>query len=107
MSLGKGAPVTGTAVYLSTRSAFDANWAKWADIVQEVPGFMGIAGGHIIEPVNGHERSFLALVGWESIDAHEAYHKTNHFRARAGILAEGNVGYDEYGHIAFRHSSHC
>ncbi|CZR54090.1 uncharacterized protein PAC_03973 [Phialocephala subalpina] len=103
MSLGLGAPVTGTVIYLSTTLAWDMAWANWVSIVQNVPGFMGIAGGPVLEAVDGHERAFIALVGWESVEVHEAYHRTKHFLERRGILldpAEG--GYAYFGHIAFQ-----
>lgn len=101
-SLGLGAPVTGTAVYFITSPpVWDAAYAKWSTIVPSVPGFMGISGGYIEEPVDGKEKSFIALVGWESVAAHDAYHRTLHFKANAGVLAEGQGGYAEYGHIAF------
>ncbi|KAF8846538.1 hypothetical protein BDZ45DRAFT_608827 [Acephala macrosclerotiorum] len=102
-SLGLGAPVTGTAIYLSTTPAWDMAWANWVSIVQNVPGFMGIAGGPVLEAVDGCERAFIALVGWENVEVHEEYHHTEHFRQRRRILldpAEG--GYAYYGHIAFQ-----
>jgi len=43
-SLGKGAPVTGTAIYLATDENWDAAYEHWSTIVCHVPGFMGIAG---------------------------------------------------------------
>jgi hypothetical protein len=101
-SLGKGAPVTGTAIYLATDENWDAAWANWVSIVQHVPGFMGIAGGYMIEPVDGHERSFIALVGWESVEVHDAYHHTEHFMSRRRILLDPCFRYNYYGHIAFR-----
>lgn len=103
-SLGLGAPVTGTAVYFVTSPpVWDAAYAKWSAIVPSVPGFMGISGGYIEEPVDGKENVFIALVGWETVAAHDAYHRTLHFRANAGVLAEGQAGYAEYGHIALTH----
>ena len=104
-SLGKGAPVTGTAIYLSTTTAWDMAWANWVSIVQHVPGFMGIAGGPVIEAVNGCERGFIALVGWENVEFHDAYHHTKHFRDRRRILLDpAKDGYAYYGHIAFAHN---
>jgi hypothetical protein len=100
-SLGKGAPVTGTAIYLSTTPEWDAAWAKWVDIVQHVPGFLGIAGGPMIGEVDGHKNAFIALVGWENVEVHNAYHHTQHFRERRRILLDPAERFDHYGHIAF------
>jgi hypothetical protein len=74
--------------------------------VQTVPGFLGIAGGPVLESVNGHERAFIALVGWESVAVHEAYHRTAHFReeGRRVLLEPAEGGYAYYGHIAFSHA---
>lgn len=100
-SLGRGAPVTGTAIYLSTDSNWDAAWANWVSIVQTIPGFMGIAGGPVLEIVDGHKNAYVALVGWENVEVHEAYHHTQHFRDRRRILLDPCKGYAYYGHIAF------
>lgn len=100
-SLGKGAPVTGTAIYLSTTQEWDAAWAKWVSIVQHVPGFLGIAGGPMIGEVDGHKNAFIALVGWENVEVHDAYHHTKHFRDRRRILLDPAEKYAYYGHLAF------
>ncbi len=110
-SLGLGSPVTGTAIYLSCTGDWETAWATWVSIVQSVPGFLGIAGGPVLEAVKSrhgeqHERCFVALVGWESVAVHEEYHHTQHFFERRRILldpAEG--GFVNYGHIAFGGSS--
>jgi len=100
-SLGKGAPVTGTAIYLSTTPEWNAAWAKWVSIVQHVPGFMGIAGGPMIGEVDGHKNAFIALVGWENVDVHNAYHHTQHFKDRRRILLDPCDKFSYYGHLAF------
>lgn len=99
--------MTGTAIYLSTKTAsWDIAWANWVSFVQTMPGFLGIAGGPVLEEVNGHERAFIALVGWESVEVHEAYHRTAHFRkeGRKVLLEPAEGGDAYYGHIAFSHS---
>lgn len=101
--------------------------------MQSVPGFLGIAGGPVLEAVeedsgrrhsngNGNgggdsdsegkgglvwrERCFVALVGWENVRVHEEYHHTRHFRERRGILlGPAKGGFVGYGHIAFGGSS--
>ncbi|KAH8767555.1 hypothetical protein BGZ57DRAFT_930193 [Hyaloscypha finlandica] len=103
--LGNGAPVTGTAIYLSTTTTWNLAWTAWVSFVQSVPGFLGIAGGPVLEAIKGEERAFVALVGWESVAMHEAYHHTRHFReqGRRVLLDEAEGGYAHYGHIAFAH----
>ena len=101
-SLGKGSPVTGTAIYRATTDKWDAAWDLWSTIVPHVPGFMGIAGGHIIEEVDGYKNCFIALVGWENVEVHDHYHHTDHFRERRRILLDPAEGkYNYYGHLAF------
>jgi hypothetical protein len=103
--LGKGAPVTGTAIYLATdERAWEAAWALWTTIVPNVPGCLGVAGGWMVEPVDGHERSYIVWVGWENTEVHDAYHHTKDFGRRGIILWQGNKGYREYGHVAFLNS---
>ncbi|KAJ5672727.1 hypothetical protein N7507_001854 [Penicillium longicatenatum] len=106
-SLGHGAPVSGTAIYLTPDPAgWDKTWALWTSIVSTVPGCLGVTGGWMVEPVEGN-LSYIVYVGWESIDVHDSYHSTKHFRQRAPILREHNVGFREYGHVAFTHSRPC
>ncbi len=100
-ALGQGAPFTGTAIYLGTDESWDHAWDLWATIVPKVPGCAGVAGGYIVEPVAGYQRCFIAWVGWDSVEEHEAYHHTQHFRDRRIILQLGNRGYKEYGHVCF------
>jgi hypothetical protein len=81
-------------------------WSAWVSFVQSVPGFLGIAGGPVLEAVDGKERAFIALVGWESVAVHEAYHHTRHFReeGRRVLLDEARGKYAYYGHIGFANS---
>ena len=58
----------------------------------------------MIEPVDGHEKAFIALVGWESVEVHDAYHHTQHFKDRRRILLDPAERYNYYGHIAFGNS---
>lgn len=68
----------------------------------EVPGFMGFAGGHIEDEVDGHRNCFIALVGWENTQVHDEYHHTQHFREGRRILLDpAPGGYNYYGHLAF------
>lgn len=105
-SLGKGAPVTGTAIYFVTdRKAWEAVWALWSTVVPKVPGCLGVTGGWVVEPVEGHEAGcFIAWVGWQNTKVHDDYHHTKDFKRRGVILAQGQKGFREYGHVAFLHS---
>ncbi|CEJ60357.1 hypothetical protein PMG11_08934 [Penicillium brasilianum] len=103
-SLGNGAPVTGTAIYLTPDPAgWEATWALWTTIVPKVPGCLGVTGGWMVEPME-ESLCYVVYVGWESVEMHDAYHHTKDFRQRVVILRENNQGYREYGHVAFRHS---
>jgi len=103
-SLGRGAPFTGTAIYVDTDRAWDFAWQLWATIVPRVKGCMGVAGGYIVEPIDGHERCFIAWVGWNTIEEHHAYHHTKHWQDRRAILEQGHKGYREYYHVVFNNS---
>lgn len=103
-SLGKGAPFTGTAIYVDTDRAWDYAWQLWATIVPKVKGCMGVAGGYIVEPIDGHERCFIAWVGWNTTEEHAEYHHTQHWRDRKAILQQGHQGYREYHHVVFDNS---
>ena len=102
-ALGKGAPFTGSAIYVSTDDTWhEGAWPLWTHIVRHVDGCLGCAGGKVVEAVDGHENSYIVYVGWETIEKHEAYHHTEHFAKRRMVLGLGNKGYREYGHIIFQ-----
>jgi hypothetical protein len=115
-ALGAGAPYTGTAIYFATgRRNWDAAWQLWSTIVPTVPGCLGVSGGWISDEVaipgaptnikggGKWKNCFIAWVGWESIEAHDAFHHTKEFAKRGVILQEANFGYTEYGHVSFTH----
>ena len=105
-ALSHGSPITGTATYLSPRrEAWDAAWARWQSIVAEVPGFMGIAGGPVVEDVDGARTSFVVFVGWESVEMHEKFHRSEGFRGVKHVLEEPVRGYVGYGHVCFRNEN--
>jgi ABC-type Fe3+ transport system substrate-binding protein len=59
-SLRNGAPVTGTAVYLTADpAAWEKTWALWTGIVANVPGCTGVTGGWMVEPVDGYSPCFV------------------------------------------------
>jgi len=104
-SLGKGAPFTGTAIYLDVDGPkWDEAWKKWTTIIPHVKGYMGIAGGPIVEDVDGYPNNFIALVGWSTIEEHDAYHHTKDFFEKRNILMDpgrSRKKFTRYGHIAF------
>ncbi|KAK6213997.1 hypothetical protein LQW54_004771 [Pestalotiopsis sp. IQ-011] len=83
----KGAPVTGTAVYVSTTAAWhDGAWPLWTHVVRHVDGCLGCTGGVVEEDVDGRGGCYVVYVGWESIAKHDAYHHTEHFVKNRIIL---------------------
>lgn len=101
-ALGKGAPFCGTAVYLDTDEAWHVGaWPLWTHIVRHVDGCLGVTGGKVVESVDGHHNCYVVYVGWESIEKHDAYHHAKHFANRRVVLALGNKGWQEYGHVKF------
>jgi hypothetical protein len=101
-ALAKGAPFTGTAIYVGTDAAWhEGAWPLWTHIVREVDGWLGCTGGEVVEPVDGYDNCFLVYVGWETVEKHDAYHHTKHFAKNGIVLTKGNQGYREYGHVRF------
>ena len=125
-ALGRGAPYTGTAIYLKPTAAWhEGAWPLWTHIVRYVDGCLGCSGGVIREPIellempllagNKYEKAedvsrggmrekregYLVYVGWESVEKHVAYHHSKHFAEHKVILTCGNVGFAEYGHLQF------
>jgi len=89
-ALGKGAPFTGSAIYLGTDEAWNEGaWPLWTHIVRHMDGCLGCAGGRVVEPVDGHENTYLVYVGWGSIEKHEAYHHTETLCKKTGRAGVG------------------
>ena len=104
-ALAKGAPFTGSAIYVGTDAAWhEGAWPLWTHLVRYIDGCLGCAGGKLVEPVDGFENSYIVYVGWETIEKHEHVHTLKWFENRKVILALGNKGYREYGHVKFEGS---
>lgn len=87
-ALAKGAPVTGTAVYVSTTAAWhEGAWPLWTHVVRHVDGCLGCTGGVVEEDVDGRGGCYVVYVGWESIAKHDAYHHTEHFAKNRIIVS--------------------
>lgn len=95
-----GHPI-GTAIYTGTDEAWQYAWPLWTHIVRYVDGCRGIAGGRVLEPVDGLENGYAVYVGWQTVKQHDDYHHTQHFRDRWIVLQTGCQGYVEYGHVVF------
>lgn len=87
-ALARGAPVTGTAVYVSTTAAWhEGAWPLWTHVVRHVDGCLGCTGGVVEEDVDGRGACYIVYVGWESITKHDAYHHTEHFAKNRIIVS--------------------
>ena len=51
--------------------------------------------------MGGKWEGYIVYVGWESVEKHEAYHHTKHFREHSVVLRCGNAGFADYGHVVF------
>ena len=96
-----GYPI-GTAIYKSCNAAWhEGSWPLWTHVVRHVSGCLGIAGGQVLEPVEGMAGSYCVFVGWQTAKHHDDYHHTDHFRKHSVILKIGHEGWTEYGHVVF------
>ncbi|KAL4798041.1 hypothetical protein BDV19DRAFT_357752, partial [Aspergillus venezuelensis] len=88
--------ITGSAIYLTTsHPSFLKTWSLWTTLIPHIPGCLGCTGGFITESVDGHPAGagYVVYVGWESIQAHEAYHTTKDFRRKGVVLSLWNTGW--------------
>ena len=97
-----------TCVLPSQDETFEKNALKLLNVVKEkAEGYKASAHGWIIEDVE-HEKlesgkkgkAFLALLGWESLEAHMKFRETNDFKNNIHLLREGPVGMEVH-HTAF------
>ena len=95
------APVTEviTCYFTSHSSDFETNALKLVDVVQkEAEGFRGSASGWVIEDVE-HEsfgegkkgKAWVAVLGWDSVEAHMKFRETEAFKQNIHLLREGPV----------------
>ncbi|KAJ5317759.1 hypothetical protein N7508_002267 [Penicillium antarcticum] len=62
-ALGNGAPVTGTALYLTADPvAREKTWALWTGIGANVPGCNGVTDGWMVEPDDGYSPCFVVYL---------------------------------------------
>jgi hypothetical protein len=99
-ALGRGAPFTGTAIYLEPTAAWhEGAWPLWTHIVRHIDGCLGCSGGEISDstellekPVimgdvkvdddgKGKEewKGFLVYVGWESVVSRNVFALASQF----------------------------
>lgn len=95
-----GYPI-GTAIYTGTDVAWRYSWPLWTHIVRHVDGCRGIAGGKVLEPVDGLEDGYVVYVAWQTVKHHDDYHHAEHFRRHRVVLELGTRGWVEYGHVVF------
>ncbi|KAF2813753.1 uncharacterized protein BDZ99DRAFT_436210 [Mytilinidion resinicola] len=73
---------------------FNANFAKFKAIIDEsAEGAKGVVGGWSVEevpPAEGDAKLFVGAIGWESIDAHMEFRKTEAFKEAIPLLREGS-----------------
>ncbi|KAK8063598.1 hypothetical protein PG996_008250 [Apiospora saccharicola] len=96
-----GYPI-GTAIYKSCNAAWhEGAWPLWTRVVRHVSVCMNIAGGQVLEPVDGMGGNYCVYVGWQTVKHHDNYHHTDHFKKHSVILRIGHEGWTEYGHLVF------
>lgn len=95
------APITGTALYLSTNEIFTTLvWPLWTHIVRHKRGFRGLTTGKVLDHKSGQE-CYLVYAGWDSLEAHREYWEGEDIRNKDGILDMGNGGRTEFYHLVF------
>lgn len=109
-ALSANSPVTEvlTAYFTSKDDSFDEKAKKFVGILQEkAEGFKGASGGWVMEDVE-HEKigegkkgkAFVAVLGWESVDAHMRVRETDAFTENIHLLREGPVAMEVH-HTTF------
>ena len=94
------APVTEVLMAYFPLTLNDADKAKWEEAwqglvkpVKQAKGFVDIHGGWVIEEMEveglkGMRKAWMGTLGWENLDAHVAFTKTEVFKGIPGMLME-------------------
>jgi quinol monooxygenase YgiN len=92
------APVVEVCRFSNTPSMFEEKFAPFYEEMKKSKGFCGLVHGWAIEEENGKE--FVALVGWDSIEAHTQAVSSEHLQEEY-IKAKPHAGYVDLHHVAF------
>jgi hypothetical protein len=66
------------------KSSFESIWERFVDVISKnSSGYVGNTGGWVVEDLPFEDqpgKTYVAVVGWESIQAHMAYRETQAFK---------------------------
>jgi len=97
-----------TCYFTAKDESFEGNANKLLDVIKEkAKGFKAASVGWVIEDVE-HEsigkgkkgKAFVAVIGWESVEAHMNFRETQDFKDKIHLLREGPVGMEVH-HTVF------
>ena len=97
-ALGTASPVTEvlTAYFEKEDNDFAAKATQLTKAISEnADGFKGAAGGWVIEDVEYEGKkgkAYVAMIGWESVEAHMAFRETTAFKENIHLIREGPLG---------------
>lgn len=108
-ALSTNAPVTEvlTAYFTSKDDSYEGNVRKLLDAFKDIEGFRAASSGWVMEDV-AHEKigsekkgkAFVALAGWDSVEAHQKARETDIFKNNAHVIREGPVALEMH-HTTF------
>ena len=104
-------PVTevATCYFASHDAGFDDRIKKLAEVMKEkAPGFKAASAGWVIEDVE-HEsigagkkgKAVVAVIGWESEEAHHKFRESPAFGENIHLMAEGTLDIEDH-HTIFK-----
>lgn len=108
-ALSTNCPVTEvlTAYFTSKDDSYESNFRKFLDVFKDVEGFRAASSGWVMEDVP-HEKigegkkgkAFVAVTGWESVEAHQKARETDVFKDNVHLIREGPVALEMH-HTTF------
>ncbi|KAI9701936.1 MAG: hypothetical protein M1836_001280 [Candelina mexicana] len=90
----------------SQRSDFESSFASFIKAAEKAVAFRGMSSGWVVEEVEhtslkGEKgKAFAAAIGWQSIEGHMEFRKTDEFEDTIKELREKSVGIDVH-HVSF------
>ncbi|KAL9119330.1 MAG: hypothetical protein Q9187_004119 [Circinaria calcarea] len=111
---GSFSPVTEIlTVYLpsstspESQKAYEQNFAKFMKVLEECgEGYRGYRSGWVVEELEheslgGKGKAYLAAIGWDSVEKHQATREKEKFKENIGLLKSEGVTGLEMHHVKF------
>ncbi|KAI9722677.1 MAG: hypothetical protein M1812_001608 [Candelaria pacifica] len=90
----------------SQKSDFESSFVSFAKAAEKADAFRGMSSGWVVEEIEHSSlkgekgKAFVAAIGWQSVDGHMEFRKTDEFKDTIKVLREKSISVDAH-HVSF------